>query len=46
MSVLVMAGVVDIHDGSFIAGMSIGDDGGGGGSVNTGDCFRVCFENV
>ena len=51
MSVLVMAAVVDMHDGSFTAGMSVlvmmaavvdTHDG----SVDTVDWFRVCFENV
>jgi hypothetical protein len=51
MSVLVIAPVVDIHDGSLTAGMSVlvmmaavvdTHDG----SVDTVDWFRVCFENV
>ena len=54
MSVFVMAAavvVVDIHDGTLTAGMSVlmmlaavvdTHDG----SVDTVDWFRVCFENV
>ena len=54
MSVLVMAAavvVVDIHDGSLTAGMSVlvmmaAAVDTRDGSVDTVDWFRVCFENV
>ena len=52
MSVLVMAAVVvvDIHDVSVTAGMSVLAMAAAmdthDGSVDTVDWFRVCFENV